>query len=127
MIGPQIEITRDEFTSVIDTNDGRVANLAACAFQGLDDVIPLVAEPCVNHRREAGEGVNDRQYPDLATGSQLVMHEIHGPNMVGTGRQRHSFTSSIWRRERVFPHWFGTWAVNVTSIELTPTNMGQTL
>lgn len=85
MIGPQIKITGDKFTSVIDTNDGRVSNLAACAFHGLDNVFPLVAEPCIDNRREAGEGIDDRQDPDLAAGGQLVMHKIHRPDMVGTG------------------------------------------
>ena len=77
--GPHIEVARDEFTSVVDTNYGRVANGAACAFQGVDKVFPLVAEPCINHRREAGEGINDRQYPDFTAGSQLVRHKIYGP------------------------------------------------
>src|SRR3546814_3294058 len=44
--------------------------------------LPAVAEPRVEHRREAWEGVHHRQYPDLAARCQLVVHEVHGPDIV---------------------------------------------
>ncbi|BCH64121.1 hypothetical protein RvVAT039_13370 [Agrobacterium vitis] len=44
MIGPEIEVTRDEFAAVVHPNGGGVTDLPAYAFEGLHDVFPFIAE-----------------------------------------------------------------------------------
>lgn len=82
VIGPEIKISRDEFAAVVDPDGGRIANLPAHAFQCLNHILALLIEARIDRRREAGEGVDDRQNPDLTARCQLVMGEIHSPDMV---------------------------------------------
>ncbi len=49
---------------------------------------PFVTEVGIDCRRKALEGINNRQNPNLATSGQLVMNEVHCPDMVGMGRLR---------------------------------------
>src|SRR5690606_8305645 len=44
-----------------------------------------VVEPWINHGGEAGKGINNRQNAHFATSRQLVMNEIHCPDLVGMG------------------------------------------
>jgi len=88
VVGPQVEVSRDEFAAIVDANGGRVTELPAHPFQGLDHILAAVTEACINCWREAREGIDDCQHPDLAARRQLVVHEVHGPDMVGMGRFR---------------------------------------
>ena len=56
-------------------------------FQHLHHVGAAEAEARLQRRREAREGVDDRQHPKLAAGRQLVMHEVHRPGLVRTRRR----------------------------------------
>jgi hypothetical protein len=40
--------------------------------------------PDIDRRREAREGVDDREHADLAAVEELVMPEGHRPDIVGT-------------------------------------------
>ncbi len=88
VVGPKIEISGDEFAAIVNTNGGRVTDLAAHPLKRLDNILTLVAEACIDCRREAREGVDYRQHPDLAAGGQLVVNEVHRPDVVGMGRFR---------------------------------------
>src|SRR3546814_9120906 len=76
------EIAGDEPRALRHTDRRGIAGLPAHPVQGRDHVLPAVAEPRVEHRREAWEGGHHRQYPDLAARCQLVVHEVHGPDIV---------------------------------------------
>ena len=84
-MGPKIEVSRDEFAAVVDPNGGRITNPPAYPFERLDHIFSLVIEACIDRRRE---GVDNRQNPDFPTRGQLVMNEVHRPDMVGMGRLR---------------------------------------
>ena len=56
--------------------------LPAHALQRFDDVRPSEAEARLDRRREPAEGIDDRQHADLLPASQLVMDEVHGPNLI---------------------------------------------
>lgn len=88
MVGPQIKISGDEFTAIIDANGRRITDLPAYSFERLDHILAPVVEACIDCWREAREGIDHRQHPDLAPGGQLVMNEIHRPDVIGMGRLR---------------------------------------
>lgn len=88
VICPEIKVSRDEFAAIIDTYGCRISDLPADPLQCLIDILPLVAKASIHHWREAREGINNRQNSYLATRGQLVMSEIHSPDMVGMGRLR---------------------------------------
>lgn len=50
-----------------------MADPGADLVQSLDDVFTTIAEPRIDHRHIAREGVDHGQRPDLAAGRQLVM------------------------------------------------------
>jgi len=52
-IGPQIEIPRDELTAVVDLDHSRIPDLAADAFERLNDVLAAVREPRIGCRAVA--------------------------------------------------------------------------
>lgn len=65
------------------------------------DILAAVAEARIDDGREAREGVDDRQYTDPAAGRQLVMNEIHSPDVVGMSGLRAVFPElcphpSLW-------------------------------
>jgi len=88
VIGPEIEVPGDEFAAVIDTNGGGVTNLPTYAFRRLDHILAPLIEACIDRRREARKGIDNRQNPDLTPRGQLVVNEVHRPDMVGMGRLR---------------------------------------
>lgn len=61
LVGSQVEITGDELRALIDPDRLRIAELAADAFQRLHEVFAAVAESRIDRRREAREGIDDRQ------------------------------------------------------------------
>ncbi len=75
LIGPQLE--RDELAAIVHSNHLGIANLAADPFEGLHDIFTPLAE--------ARMGVDNSQDAQLTAVGQLVMHEVHGPNLVGMG------------------------------------------
>lgn len=56
---------------------------AGTPFKRLNHVLATVVEACIDGRRKAREGINHRQHPDLAAYGQLIMNEIHCPNLIG--------------------------------------------
>ncbi len=85
VISPEVKVPGDKFTAIIDADSGGITDLTAYPLQRLYHVFALVVEAGVDCRREAREGVDYRQHPNLATRCQLVMNEVHGPDMVGMG------------------------------------------
>ncbi len=88
VIGPEVKVSGDEFAAIIHTYGRRISDLSADPLQCLNDILAFVAKASIHHWREAREGINNRQNPDLATSGQLVMNEIHRPDMVGMARLR---------------------------------------
>src|SRR3546814_18578486 len=70
LISPEIEIAGDELRALLHTDRLGIAGLPAHPVQGRDHVLPALAEPRVEHRREAWEGVHHGPYTDLATRCQ---------------------------------------------------------
>src|ERR1700679_2765088 len=68
LIGPQIEIARDELRALIDTDALGEADDLADPFQRLHDVLALVAVPRINSWRKPRIGVNNCQHTDLTAG-----------------------------------------------------------
>jgi hypothetical protein len=77
-IGPQVQVPGDELGPLIDPDGLRIAQPAAGPVQGLDHVFRPVGEPRIDHRREAAEGVDHGQDPDLAARRQLVVDDPKG-------------------------------------------------
>src|SRR5579872_500925 len=80
--GPKIEFLADKFGSVVDPDRLRIARTRRGALERLDDIATAVAESHVDRRREAGEGVDHSEDTDLLTVEELVMQEVHGPDLV---------------------------------------------
>lgn len=85
-ISPQIEVARDELATIVDPDRLGIANFGANPLKRLHDILSFVAEPRVSGRRETGIGVNDRQNSEFASSCQLVMNEVHRPDLIGVGR-----------------------------------------
>ena len=65
LVGPHVQITRDELAALVDTDRLRIANLPADTLQRLDHVRTAVVEPSLDARRIARKNVNNRQNPQL--------------------------------------------------------------
>ena len=72
--------------------------LAPDTLEHLDDVARPVAEPRLDRRRDAREGIHDRQRADLPSRRQMVVHEVHRPGLVGPLRR-----SSVIAQRRLYP------------------------
>jgi hypothetical protein len=64
-----------------------ISKAGADALQRLNDVLGAVAKARIKDRREAREGVDHSEYPDLFAGCQLVTNEVHRPALVRLRRQ----------------------------------------
>jgi len=82
-VGPQVELLADEFRAVVDTDRLGVAELYGSAFERLDDIASAIAVPDIDCRRHTAQRVHDREHPKLLSVEELVMHEVHGPDVVG--------------------------------------------
>ena len=91
LVGPEVHIARDELAALIDTVCSRIANSPTDAVEGRDDILTAVAEPRIEDRHVACEGVDNGQNPDLPPRCQLVVHEVHRPVVVRAGRFRKVF------------------------------------
>ena len=87
LIGPDIEISRDELGALIDADRRRESHFIADPFQYLHDIGAAEGEPRFQRRRETGEDVDDREHPKLASRRQLVMDEVHRPGLVRSRRR----------------------------------------
>jgi hypothetical protein len=65
----------------------RVAELARGLLERGDDVGASVGEAGVDRRRQPREDIDDGQDANLSAIEELVMNEIHRPDLVGRGRQ----------------------------------------
>ncbi len=82
LVGPQVEVSRDEFRSLIDPDGAGIADDGADPLERLDDVFAPIAQTRIDHRREPGEEIHHRQDPQLRPGRELVMDEVHGPRLL---------------------------------------------
>lgn len=85
LIGPQIEVARHELAAIVYPDHLRITHLLADPLKRLHGIFTTVAEPLIGGRRLAGMGIDDSQDAQLPAGGQLVMHEVHRPDMVGMG------------------------------------------
>lgn len=82
LIGPQVEVATDELGTLVAPDTGREAMGRTDLLQHLDDVGAAEVEANVQPRREPAEGVDDGQNPQLAAGGELVVDEVHGPDLI---------------------------------------------
>ena len=87
LVCPQIQIPRDKFAALIDTNSLGIAQLLADPLERPDDIFRPIGKPDVHCWRKPRIGIDDRQDPDLPTGGQLIMHEVHRPSLVHLGKR----------------------------------------
>lgn len=73
----------------------RISQFRADPFQPGGDVLGSIAEARIDSRREAREGVDHRQHPDLASRSELVMDEVHHPG--GSRRPKIVTLDAKWK------------------------------
>ena len=85
LIGPQIQVAGDKFRAVVDPYGLGITHHLAGPIKGFDNVCGLVGEAGIQGRREPAEGVDDRQNADLAPVEQLIVLEVHSPDVVGPG------------------------------------------
>ncbi len=83
LVRPQVQIPRHELRALIHPDGLGIADLPADPLQGGNHVFAAVTEARVQCRHVTGEGVEHGQHPDLLAGGQLVMHEVHRPDVVG--------------------------------------------
>ena len=81
-IGPEIEIPRDELTAVGDPDRPGIAHVGTDAFRGLNDVLSAVGKSGIGRRTEPRMGVDNGQDAELLAHGELVMDEIHRPDIV---------------------------------------------
>ena len=94
LVGPQVEVTANEFRALVHPDGLRIARAPADPFERGDHVLTLVAEPRIHRRREPREGVDDGQHPDLAAGGELVVDEVHRPGLIAA-RGRHTVLAQL--------------------------------
>ena len=83
LVSPEIQIARDKLRPLIDTDCLRVSEFLADLLERLNHILAPVAEAWIHGWRVARECINDGQDTDLAASCQLVMDEVHGPDLVG--------------------------------------------
>lgn len=66
LIGPQIEIARDELRALVNTDALGIPEDPADPLQSLHDILSSKTEPCVDRRREPRECIDDRQHAEFA-------------------------------------------------------------
>jgi len=72
LVGPQVEILRDELRTLIEPDALWTPILDCDALQCIHHLATALAQSNVERGREAGVVVNDRQNPDLPAIEQLV-------------------------------------------------------
>ena len=97
-IGPEVEVAADELAAIVDPDRLRIAKLATHPFQGLHDVLAAIGEPRIGRGAVAGMDVDDGQNPQLLAQSELVMDEIHRPDLI-----RPSCLLAIFAQLRLHP------------------------
>ena len=81
-IGLEIEILGDELTAVVDPDRPGRAGVGTDAFQGLNDVFFVVGEAGIVCQTEPRLEVDNGQDAELLAHNELVMEEIHRPDIV---------------------------------------------
>lgn len=77
LIGPEIEIARDELGALVNPDGVREAMLPANLLKYINNIRPSEVEPDIQRRREAREGVDNGEHAELASRRQLIVHEVH--------------------------------------------------
>jgi hypothetical protein len=85
LICPQIEVSGDELAPIVHPDHLRITQLLADPLKRLHNIVTTVAEPRIGGRRVAGMGIDDGQEAQFPDGGQLIVHKIHGPDLVGLG------------------------------------------
>lgn len=80
------ELARDELGAFVQTYGLRIADLSRDAFKRFDNVGAFIGKAHIDRRREPREGVDDREYTDLLPVKELVVDEVHCPDLVGPSR-----------------------------------------
>ena len=85
---PQVEFLADEFRSIVETDGLGIAKPTTDTLERFNDIGATEALPHVDRRREPGEGVDGGEDTDPGSVEQLIVHKVHGPDMVGCGGRR---------------------------------------
>ena len=86
LASPRVHVTRDELTALIYPDRFRIADLPAYTVEGRHHIFAAVAVTCVKDGDMARERVDDRQHPQFPARRQLVMDEVHCPDLVRADR-----------------------------------------
>lgn len=84
-IGPEIEVPGDELAAIIDPDRLWITDLPANPFERLNDVFSAVAEAGIGRRAEPRMRIDDSQDAQLLAQGELVVHEVHCPDIVRPG------------------------------------------
>ncbi len=82
LIGPEIKIAGDELRALVDPDRAREAMLPANLLEDFNDIRPSEVEADIQCRREAREGVDNGEHAELALRRQLIVHEVHCPDLI---------------------------------------------
>ena len=82
LVRPEIQIAGDELGPLVHPDRHWIARLLAYPFECRHNVFAPIAVARVNRRAIAREGIDDGQHAQFAAGRQLVMDEVHGPDLV---------------------------------------------
>lgn len=78
----QIEVAGDELCQCPPGSSG-VSRAPGRPFKRLHDIFSAVAEARIRRWCVAREGILHRQYTDIRSRRQSIMHKVHGPHVVG--------------------------------------------
>jgi hypothetical protein len=84
LVGPKVDVARDELAALTDTGRLRVASRPANAVERHHHIFTTVALTHVEHGHITGEGIDHGQDPQFLVGCQLVVHKMHRPDIVWT-------------------------------------------
>ena len=85
-VGPQIKLLGCELTSLIDPDRMRQAKAPTCLLKSLDNDHRGRGTGDTHHRTHPAVGIDHGQNPDALAIEQLVIHPVHGPDLVRAGR-----------------------------------------
>jgi len=85
-LGPQIQVAGDELAASVDPDRPGISDLSAYPLERLNDILTAIGEPRISRRAVARMRVHHRQNAQLRSQGELVVDEVHRPDLIGTDR-----------------------------------------
>ena len=79
---------------LVDPDGLRIPDVPAHLFQSHDHILAAIAEAGIDRRREARPCVDDGKNAQLPAGGELIVDEVHRPDVVRP--------TAFWRSSRSF-------------------------